>query len=131
MQPALAEVVQKEMRPGSAATTGACLAARMSLPGWPPSARASPKSSEYETRPTTGKTIVCGGAAARERCACALAGALTQTTASVKRMVRAVGRCGGIEVGGAKGRRLADVLAGNAVATRDVSEFGAAQRSSR
>src|SRR5919204_2869754 len=61
MQPALAELVQNSTLPASAASASARFGAMMSIPWCGPPARASPKSSEYDTVPSTGKTIVVGG----------------------------------------------------------------------
>ena len=57
MQPALAEVVQYSIFPGSTATTGARLSPSRSLPWCFSPPRGSPKSSVYATGPTTGKRI--------------------------------------------------------------------------
>lgn len=56
MQPAVAECVQNEILPASAATAIARFGAMRSLPGCGHLARGSPKSSRYVTDPTTGKT---------------------------------------------------------------------------
>src|SRR4051794_6436553 len=70
MQPAWEEVVQKLTVPASTATASCRLPAIRSFPSWRPVPRASPKSSEYDTGPTTGKINLgtpepFGGAAAR------------------------------------------------------------------
>src|SRR5438034_10772411 len=68
MQPAVADDVQSLTVPASATTAGERRGARMSIPWCGPPARGSPKSSVYETVPTTGKirrgTGLLGDAAA-------------------------------------------------------------------
>src|SRR5262245_66676951 len=89
MHPALADFVQKTTRPDSTATTGERHSATMSFPSWPPCQRASPKSSEYSTGPTTGKMIRPGVADQATPALTARADAAART----RNALRAVGRC--------------------------------------